>query len=156
MASNSTFGCFNTMCRKMLSLRCTWRVTSVRPLAGIVKYEEVAAGAINHAIRVSVRQTDAGFIPPASHFAPVGSGADRPPMGLRLRLRADFDRSRFTGQARIVADALAKYGAIVADNGFNWIFFGAPNPGWDTDNLSQLWQVPGTAFEAVDTGPVLR
>ena len=124
--------------------------------AGIVKYEEVAAGAINHAIRVSVRQTDAGFIPPASHFAPVGSGANRPPMGLRLRLRADFDRSRFTGQARIVADALAKYGAIVADNGFDWIFFGAPNPGWDTDNLSQLWQVPGTAFEAVDTGPVLH
>jgi hypothetical protein len=121
--------------------------------AGTVKYDEVATGAVNHALRFTVRETDAFFIPPASHYAPLGTGANRPPMGLRVRLKASFDRSQFTGQARIIVDALAKYGAILADNGWNWIFYGDPNPGWDGENLAQLYNVPGSAFEAVDTGP---
>jgi hypothetical protein len=123
--------------------------------AGVAKYEEVAAGAINHALRVSVRVSQSGFIHPATHFSGNSTNPNAPPMGLRLRLRADFDRSSFTGQARVIVDALAKYGAIVADNGFNWILYGGPDPGWDYDDLTQLYGVPGTAFEAVETGPII-
>ena len=76
------------------------------------------------------------------------------PMGLRLRLKASFDVSSYTGQARVVLNALKKYGMIVADNGSNWFFQGAPDPGWNDTDLNQLKAIPGTAFELVDTGPV--
>ena len=77
-------------------------------------------------------------------------------MGMRFRLKASFDVTSLTGQARIVAVAMQRYGLIVADNGSNWYFQGAPSPGWDDDDLSQLKAIDGTWFEAVDTGPVLR
>ena len=75
-------------------------------------------------------------------------------MGLRLRLEASFDVTSLTGQARVIAEAMQRYGLIVADNGSNWYFQGAPSSGWDDDDLNQLKGVPGTAFEVVDTGPV--
>lgn len=74
-------------------------------------------------------------------------------MGLRLRLRADFDRSGYAGHARVVLDALAEYGMLVADNGSNWFITGATDPRWDDDDLGQLKSVPDSAFEVVDTGP---
>ena len=75
-------------------------------------------------------------------------------MGLRFRLRAAFDRSGYTGESRVVLDALARYGMIVADNGSNWYISGATDPRWDDQDLEQLKGVPSSAFEVVDTGPV--
>ena len=123
-------------------------------LPGLVRHDEVAAGAINHAIRVTFNRTQRGFILPATHFASSRTDPDLPPMGLRLRMRANFDISGLTGQARVIAEAMKRYGLIVADNGSNWFFQGAPSPGWNDDDLSQLKAIPGTAFEVVDTGPV--
>ncbi|MEO6123907.1 MAG: hypothetical protein ABIR32_09360 [Ilumatobacteraceae bacterium] len=122
-------------------------------LPGLVRYDEVAAGVINHAIRVTFAQTQASYILPATHEASSRTDADLPPMGMRLRLRAGFDLSGLSGQARVIAVAMQQYGLIVADNGSNWFFQGAPSPGWVDDDLSQLKNIPGTAFEVVDTGP---
>jgi hypothetical protein len=75
-------------------------------------------------------------------------------MGLRLRLKAGFDVSHYTGEARVILVALKKYGMIVADNGSNWYITGAADPRWNDNDLNQLKNVPGSAFEVVDTGPV--
>ncbi len=123
---------------------------------GLVRYEEVAAGEIRHAIRVTFSRTQRGYILPATHFASNDTNPDLPPMGLRLRLKSSYDIDQLTGQARVIATAMQRYGLIVADNGSNWYFQGAPSPGWDDDDLNQLKSVPGTAFEVVDTGPVRR
>ena len=77
-------------------------------------------------------------------------------MGMRLRLDPSFDTSTLTGQARVIALAMQRYGVIVADNGSNWFFQGAPSPGWDDDDLGQLKSLSGSLFEVVDTGPVQR
>jgi len=121
---------------------------------GLVRFEEVAAGEINHAIRVTMSRTRRGYILPATHFASNSTDPDLPPMGMRLRLRADADLRGITGQALVIARAMQRYGLIVADNGSNWFFQGAPDPGWDDDDLAQLKSIPGTAFEVVDSGPV--
>ena len=76
-------------------------------------------------------------------------------MGLRLRLSAAYDLRGFTGQALVIATAMQRYGLIVADNGSNWYVTGQSSPLWDDDDLSQLKAIPGSAFEVVDTGPVL-
>ena len=123
-------------------------------LPGLVRYDEVAAGEIRHAIRVTFSRTQRGYILPATHFASSDTDPTLPPMGLRLRLRASFDTSRLTGQARVIAVAMQRYGLIVADNGSNWFFQGAPSPGWDDDDLNQLKSISGDEFEVVDTGPV--
>ena len=123
-------------------------------LPGLVRYDEVAAGLINHAIRVTFSQTQIGFIPPASHSASNRTDPTLPAMGMRLRLRADYSIAGLTGQALVIATAMQRYGLIVADNGSNWFFQGAPNPGWNDSDLDQLKRIPGTAFEVVDTGAV--
>jgi hypothetical protein len=125
-------------------------------LPGLVRFEEVAAGEIRHAIRVTFSRTRRGYVLPATHFASSSDDRDLPPMGMRFRLKASFDVTSLTGQARVVAVAMQRYGLIVADNGSNWYFQGAPSPGWDDDDLSQLKAIDGAWFEAVDTGPVLR
>jgi len=91
---------------------------------------------------------------PATHYASSSTDPNRPPMGLRLRLRSDYDLSPFHGQSRVILDAMKKYGLIVADNGSNWFITGAADSRWDDDDLNQLKTVPGSAFEVVDTGPV--
>ena len=122
-------------------------------LPGLVRYDEIAAGQITHAIRFSAQRTQNGWIHPATHQA--GSNNDSlPPMGLRLRLKTNFDTSKFTGQAKIILEAMKKYGLILADNGGAWFFQGATDPRWKDDELNQLKQVPGSAFEAVDTGVI--
>jgi len=122
----------------------------------LVRYENVRAGQIDHALRVTVPRTQAGFIHPATHFASNSSDPNLPPMGLRLRLRASFDLSSYHGQSLIVLRALKRYGLIVADNGSSWYITGAPDPRWDDNNLEEIKRVPGSAFEAVDTGPILH
>lgn len=124
-------------------------------LAGLVRYDEVAAGEIEHAIRITFSQTRRGYILPATHFASSRTDPLLPPMGLRLRLRAGYDVSQLTGQARVIATAMQRYGVIVADNGSNWFFQGAWSPGWNDDDLNQLKSVSGSEFEVVDTGPVI-
>lgn len=121
-------------------------------LPGLVRYDEVAAGEIKHAIRFTASQTQNAFIRPASHVAGSNNQA-YPPMGLRVRLKASYDVSHLTGQALVIATAMKKYGMILADNGSSWFFTGATDPGWNDDQLSQLKSIPGSAFEAVDTGP---
>lgn len=124
-------------------------------LPGLVRYEEVAAGKIDHAIRFTASRTQDGYILPATHEAGSGN-TDYPPMGLRVRMKADYDISGLTGQARVIAEALKKYGFILADNGSNWYFQGATDPRWNDDELNQLKSVPGSAFEAVYTGDIRR
>jgi hypothetical protein len=118
---------------------------------GLVRYEEVAAGAIQHAIRFTATSTCNGYIYPARHEAGSGSCAVNPPMGLRVRLKASVDISGFGPQARIVLQALKTYGMLLADNGSPWYITGAPSHGWDDDDLHDLGQVHGDAFEVVDT-----
>ncbi len=122
-------------------------------LPGLVRYEEVAAGAVNHAIRFTADDAQDGWIYPATH--PVGSDdPSLPPMGLRVRMKADYDISRLTGQARIIAVAMKKYGMILADNGSPWFFTGATDSRWNDEELNQLKEIPGSAFEAVYTGDI--
>ena len=120
-------------------------------LPGLVRYEEIASGSINHAIRITVPRTQNAYIWPARHFASSRTDANLPPMGLWLRLRADFDISSFPRDAQIILQALKTHGAIVADNGSPWYMSGAPDERWNNDVLQTLRKVPGSAFEAVDT-----
>ncbi len=118
---------------------------------GLVRYEEVAAGEIRHAIRFTAPQTCNGYIYPARHEAGSGSCSVNPPMGLRVRLKANVDLSGFGPQARIVLVALQRYGMLLADNGSAWYITGAPHSGWDDDELHALGQITGSDFEVVDT-----
>jgi len=120
----------------------------------LVRYPEVAAGRIDHALRVTVPRTQRGYIRPATHVASSSSDPSLPPMGLRLRLRASFDLRGFHGQSLVVLRALKRYGLIVADNGSPWFITGAPDRRWNDEDLDQLKRVPGSAFEAVRTGPI--
>ncbi len=123
--------------------------------AGLARYDEVQSGAFEHALRVTFARTQRAYIHPATHYASSITDPDAPPMGLRLRLRADYDISGFTGHARVLLETMRRYGLIVADNGSNWYVSGATDSRWDDEDLNQLKDVPGTAFEVVDTGPVL-
>jgi hypothetical protein len=116
---------------------------------GLVRYDEVAAGRIDHAIRVTFDTTRDGWINPASHCAGSTQSASAPPMGLRLRMRSGYNISGMTGAAKVIADALKQYGMIVADNGSDWFFQGSSDPRWDDDSLNQLKEIPGSAFEVV-------
>jgi hypothetical protein len=120
----------------------------------LVRYPEVHAGRIDHALRVTVARTQRGYIHPATHFASSSSDPTLPPMGLRLRLRASYSLAGFHGESLIVLRALKRYGLIVADNGSSWYTTGAPDPRWNDADLEQIKRVPGSAFEAVQTGPI--
>lgn len=120
-------------------------------LPGLARYEEVAAGAITHCLRFTVRHTRSAHIAPATHHT-TPDYPNAPPMGTRFRLKANFDLSGYTGQAKIVLIALKKYGMMVADNGSDWYITGAPDARWNDDDLHVLKTVPGSAFEAVLAG----
>jgi hypothetical protein len=122
----------------------------------LVRYPEVRAGQIDHALRVTVERTQRGYIHPATHFASDSSDPSLPPMGLRLRLNAGFSLAGYHGEALVVLRALKRYGLIVADNGSSWYITGAPDPRWNNEDLNQLKSVPGSAFQAVQTGPILH
>jgi hypothetical protein len=116
---------------------------------GLVRYPEVAAGHIHHAIRLTVESTRDAWIHPASHCAGDTSSMAAPAMGTRLRLKSSYDISQITGQAGVIAEALKHYGFIVADNGSNWYFSGATDSRWNDESLNQLKAIPGSAFEVV-------
>jgi hypothetical protein len=120
-------------------------------LPGLVRYEEVAAGHIDHAIRFTVKRSRRAYVYPARHYASSLTSTALPPMGLRLKLRAKFPIAGFPPQARVVLLALKRYGMIVADNGSSWFISGAPDPRWDNDQLHTLGKVKGSDFRVVDT-----
>ena len=120
-------------------------------LPGLARYDEVARGHIDHALRFTVENTRNTYIYPARHFASDQTDPNLPPMGLRVRLRADFDTSGFPRQVRVILTALKRYGMIVADNGSNWYISGAPDPRWNDDALHAIGGVTGADFEVVDT-----
>ena len=122
----------------------------------LVRYDEVRSGRIDHALRMTVARTQAGFIHPATHYASNSTDPWLPPMGLRLRLKASFNLASYHGQALVVLRALKRYGLIVADNGSNWYITGAPDGRWNDEDLDQIKRVPGSAFQAVATGRILR
>ncbi len=121
---------------------------------GLVRYDEVAAGVIQHALRFTVRRTHNSYVWPARHRASRLSDPSLPPMGTRFRLRADFDLSGFSPENRVILRALQTYGMILADNGSNWFLSGAPDPRWNDDRLRELRRVRGSDFEAVDVTPL--
>jgi hypothetical protein len=125
-------------------------------LPGLTRYEELQKGGIDHALRFTALRTRRAFIYPARHFASNLNDADLPAMGQRLRLKAGFDVSTFPKQARVVLQALKRYGMILADNGSSWYITGAPNKGWNNDDLHQLGRVKGSDFEVVDTSRLPR
>lgn len=120
---------------------------------GLVRYDEVKTGEIDHALRFTARQTRQAYISPARHYASRSSDKDLPPMGLRVRLRADYDISKFPPEAQVILRALKKYGMFLADNGGNWFISGAPDPRWDTEALATLKRIKGRDLEVVQTGP---
>jgi hypothetical protein len=122
----------------------------------LVRYDEVAAGEIRHALRFTVSRSQAGYVAPARHLASSDRDPRLPPMGLRLRLKHSYPISGYRGQARVVLEALRRYGMVVADNGTDWFITGAADRRWDDDDLNQLKRVPGRAFEVVRHGPIRR
>jgi hypothetical protein len=120
-------------------------------LPGLARYDEVARDHIDHALRFTIENTRRAYIYPARHFASDLTDPNLPPMGLRVRLRADFDTSGFPRQVRVILTALERYGMIVADNGANWYISGAPDRRWNDDALHTIGAVRGADFEVVDT-----
>lgn len=124
---------------------------------GLVRYDEaVTSGKIEHALRFTVKTSQKAYIHPATHWASSVTDPAAPPMGLRLRLKASFDLSPYSGPALVVLTALKKYGMFVADNGSNWFISGASHPSFDDDQLGQLKQVPGSSFEVVQSGKIYK
>jgi hypothetical protein len=121
---------------------------------GLARYDEVAAGAIQHALRFTLQYSQAAFTPPASHWAANSTNPYAAPMGMRLRLKASYDISGFPPQSKVILIALQQYGMIMADNGSSIFISGAPDDGWDNDDLGALKSVPASAFEVVLMDPI--
>ena len=120
---------------------------------GLVRYDEVASGKIQHAFRFTLPKTRAAFIPPASHWAGNTSDATAPPMGMRLRLKSNYGISGFSTQMQVILTAMKKYGLILADNGSSLYVTGVSDSRWGSD-LDSLKTVPGSAFEVVEMNPI--
>src|ERR1039458_10387489 len=121
---------------------------------GLVRYDEVAAGAINHAVRFTVPLTQQAFTPPASHWAPTTTDANAPPMGMRMRLKARFDISGFSSANQVILTALKKYGMILADNGSAIFITGMPDSHWKNHDLDMLKSITASSFDVVLMNPV--
>jgi hypothetical protein len=124
-------------------------------LPGLVRYDEVSAGEITHAVRFTAPSTQRAYVWPARHYASTITDPMYPPMGERFRLKSSFDTSGYPYQARVILDALKKYGMILADNGGAWFISGAPDERWDNEALHTLAQLKGSDFEAVDTSSLM-
>ena len=122
--------------------------------AGLARYDEVAAGQINHALRFTLQSSRAAFVPPASHWAANSSNANAVPMGMRLRLKASFDISSFSTANQVILTALKKYGMIMADNGSSMYISGAPDDNWNNDDLHNLGSVTAADFDVIEMSPV--
>lgn len=121
---------------------------------GLARYDEVAAGQINHALRFTLQSSRAAFIPPASHWAANSTNALAAPMGMRLRLKATVDISSFSAANQVILNALRKYGMIMADNGSSMYISGAPDDNWNNDDLHNLGSITASDFEVIQMNPV--
>jgi hypothetical protein len=122
--------------------------------AGLARYDEVASGAIRHALRFTLQNSETAFTPPASHWAGNSSNPYAAPMGMRMRLQASYNISSFPPQAQTILAALKKYGMIMADNGSSMFISGDPDNRWNNDDLGTLKSVPASAFEVVLIDPL--
>ena len=123
--------------------------------AGLVRLDEVKAGKVDHAIRVTASATDRTYLWPARHQAGAARNANLPPMGARFRLKRGFSTSGFRSDTRVILAAMKRYGMIVADNGSDWFFTGTAEHGWSNDLLDELKSIPAGAFEAVDESSLM-
>ena len=121
---------------------------------GLARYDEVAAGAINHALRFTVPTTQRAFVLPATHWASTNTSTNAPPMGLRLRLKASFDISGYPADDQVILTAMKRYGLILADNGSGIFISGAPDNRWNNADLNLLKQITASNFEVVQTGTI--
>ncbi len=115
-----------------------------------MRYDEVAAGEIRHALRFTAPQTQRAYTWPARHFASPHTETDFPPMGQRFRLKADVDISKYSKSNQVILTALKRYGMILADNGGPWFLTGSPDPRWINEDVVKLFGIKGSDFEAVD------
>lgn len=120
---------------------------------GLVRYDEVLSGKIQHAFRFTLPNTRAAFTPPASHWAANTSNSSAPPMGMRLRLKSSYNISGFSSQMQVILTAMKTYGLILADNGSALFVTGVSDSRWGSD-LDSLKTVPASAFEVVQMNPV--
>jgi hypothetical protein len=125
-------------------------------IPGLVRYDEVQAGEIKHALRFTVRSTQKAYIAPASHYASSSTDPSLPPMGLRVRLKASKDISGFPPHTQVILRALKKYGMLLADNGGTWYVSGQNDARWDDAQIGRLRDILGSDLEAVDTGPLIH
>jgi hypothetical protein len=125
-------------------------------LPGLVLYDEVIAGEIKHAIRVTAPETQDAYVWPARHYASDDSDPRLPPMGVRFRLRNDFPIDNYSPHIQVILVAMQRYGLILADNGSSWYISGAPDERWDNDMLRELKELQGSDFEAVDVSSLQR
>lgn len=123
--------------------------------AGLIRRDEVEAGIIDHAIRVTAEHTDERYVWPARHQAGEADDPNLPPMGARFRLKATFDISGFLPETQVILRAMKRHGLMLADNGSNWFFGGASEHGWTNEVLDELKSVPAGAFQAVDTSSLM-
>jgi hypothetical protein len=121
---------------------------------GLVRYDEVASGAIHHALRFTVPTTRKAYVAPATHWASSETNPSAPPMGMRVRLRASVNISGFAPRVQVILQALKQYGMILADNGSAWYISGAPDERWDNNELRVLGNIKGSDLEVVNTGTV--
>ncbi len=121
---------------------------------GLARYDEVASGAIKHALRFTLDFSRAAFTPPASHWAATSTNANAAPMGMRLRLKANFDISGFSATNQIILNAMKQYGLIMADNGSNMFISGAPDDRWSNDDLHNLGSLTNQDFDVVEMNPI--
>jgi hypothetical protein len=117
----------------------------------LLRWDEVEAGHVDHAIRFTVADTDDTYVWPARHEAGAADDSSLPPMGARARLRADFPVAGYSPLARVVIQAMQDYGVIVADNGSNWYFQGDASPDWPPSLIAELKTIPAADFDFVDT-----
>jgi hypothetical protein len=117
---------------------------------GLVRYDEVVEQkAIDHALRFTCPSTRKAYVSPARHYASSDTSSTLPPMGMRVRLKANFDTTGFSPNVRVILRAMMKYGMLLADNGSGWFFSGAPDSRWNEDELATFSKVPSSAFEVV-------
>jgi len=121
---------------------------------GLARYDEVASGQIQHALRFTLQYSREAFTPPASHWAPNSTNSLAAPMGMRLRLKASYDISSFPPQAQVILTALKQYGMIMADNGSSMFVSGDPDNRWNNNDLGTLKQVPASEFEVLLMDPI--
>lgn len=125
-------------------------------LAGLVRYDEVVEQkALRHAVRFTCAKSRHGYVYPATHYASNKKDPNLPPMGMRVRLKAGYDISKFPPTARVILQGLKTYGMILADNGGDWFVTGAPDPRWNDEEIDTLKRVKGSDFEVVKMGEVV-